>query len=200
MIAFIRGRVAAIEDEGLVIETGGVGLLVGVPMTRLDPRPEIGGELMLHTYLQVKEDGWQLYGFSDREQLAVFKMLLSISGIGAKTALAIIDRLSAANIAGAVASGDTAPLTSVSGVGKKTAERIILELKDKFAGLGIKAGVPAPQPKEQALNADLLSALKQLGYTATESRAFAMKAQEALGSGADEESLLREALRIAMRS
>jgi len=200
MIAFLQGTVMDIDDDGLVINIGGVGLLVGVPFSMLDPRPQQGEEIALHTYLQVKEDGWQLFGFSSKEQLAVFKLLLSVSGIGAKTALAIIDRLHTANIAAAVTAGDISVFTAVSGVGKKTAERLMLELKDKIPSLGIM-GAPVPAaPKEAVLRKELLNALKQLGYTAAESRAFAMKAQEQLGDDADGEVLLREALRIAMRS
>lgn len=200
MIAFLRGKVASIEEEGLVVETGGVGLLVGVPLAMLERFPDVGEEITLHTHLQVKDDGWQLFGFSDREQLTMFRLLLSVSGVGAKMALSLLNSLRPAALAAAVRENNTAAFTAVSGVGKKRAERIILELKDKVDAF-LLTGTPVPPPaKESTLNQDLLSALKQLGYTATEARAFAMKAQEALGDDADDELLLREALKIAMRS
>ena len=200
MIATLQGTVSAVEDDGIIIETGGIGFLVGVPLSTLERFPEIGDELKLHTYLQVKDDGWMLFGFPDKEQLSMFRLLLTVTGVGAKMALAILDRLRPGNVAAAVNGNDTAAFTAVSGVGKKRAERIILELKDKVAAFAF-AQAPAPVPvKEGVLNQDLLNALRQLGYTATESRAFAMKAQEALGDNADDELLLREALKIAMRS
>jgi Holliday junction DNA helicase RuvA len=200
MIAFVRGIVDSIEDEALVIDLGQVALFVFTPMSMLDPRPVIGEEIRLHTHLQVKEDGWQLFGFTDREQLHLFRLLQSVSGVGAKTALAIVDKLQINRFAAAIANQDVKALTAVSGVGKKTAERIMLELKDKFPQLAGRNFGDEPSFPEAALNDDLLFALKQLGYTATESRAFALKAQTALGDSASPEMLLREALRIAMRS
>lgn len=199
MIAFVRGIVDSIEDEALVIDVGHIALSVLTPMSMLDPRPVIGEEIVLHTHLQVREDAWLLFGFTDREQLHIFRLLQSVSGVGAKTALAIVDKLQINRFAAAVANQDVNALTAVSGVGKKTAERILLELKDKFPQL---AGGLAEEPAypEAALNEDLLSALKQLGYTATEARAFALKAQTALGETAPPEALLREALKIAVRS
>jgi len=200
MISFVRGPVASIEEEGLVVDTGSVGLLVLAPLSMLNPRPVIGEEIMLYTYLQVREDAWSLYGFANREQLKSFRLLLNVSGIGAKTALAIVDKVSPQRLSAAIAAKDAAPLTAVSGVGKKSAERILLELKDKFpladgAGEAMEVSLPAEE-----LNRELLAALKQLGYTATEARSFAIQAEASLGREAAAEDLLREALKIAMRS
>lgn len=200
MISFIRGPVTAIEDDGLVVDIGALGLLVSAPMHMLQPRPVVGEEITLHTFLQVREDAWNLYGFADREQLRLFKLLLNISGIGAKTALAIVDSVSPSRFAMAVANKDAAPLTAVSGVGKKSAERILLELKDKFPAMTTEDGEAIPAPAPEALNRELLAALKQLGYSATEARSFAMQAQGALGDDAPAEELLRESLKIAMRA
>jgi len=200
MIAFVRGPVASIEEDGLVVDTGAVGLLVQAPISMLNPRPAIGEEIMLYTYLQVREDTWSLYGFANREQLRSFRLLLNVTGVGAKTALAIVDRVSPQRLSAAIAAKDATPLTAVSGVGKKSAERILLELKDKFPladGAEEDRGFSLPT---EELNRDLLAALKQLGYTATEARSFAMQAQTALGKEAAAGDLLREALKIAMRS
>ena len=132
MISFVRGKVADLTGDALVIDLGGIGLEVFAPFARLQPAPAIGEEILLYTHLQIREDNWQLYGFTDKDQLTAFRLLLSVSGVGAKTALAIVDQLSVQRVVAAIAAKDSKPFTTVSGVGKKTAERIILELKDKF--------------------------------------------------------------------
>lgn len=201
MISFVRGKVADLGSDSLVIDLGGVGLEVYAPLAMLHPAPVLGEEILLYTHLQVREDSWQLYGFTDKDQLTAFRLLLSVSGVGAKIALAVINQLSVQRFAAAIAAKDSKPFTAVSGVGKKTGERIILELKDKFPLLAGGEEQLAEQPvAEMTLNADLLAALKQLGYSATESRAFALKAQAALGEDASAEELLHEAMKIIMRS
>lgn len=204
MIAFVRGVVAAIEDDSLIVELGGgIALSVSVPLTMLQPHPAIGKEIFLHTHLQVREDAWLLYGFPDREQLRLFRLLLNISGVGAKTALAILDHISASRFGAVVAAQDSKAFTAVSGVGKKTAERILLELKDKFptvAADGASLSAAETLPPGEELNRELMAALRQLGYSAAESRAFAMQAQAALGLEAKPEALLREALKLAMKA
>lgn len=201
MIAFVRGPVTAIEDDALIVEVGGVGIAVAAPLSMLEPRPAIGEDVFLHTYLQVREDAWTLYGFTSKEQLRIFRLLTGVSGVGAKTALAIVDKVAPSRFAAAMAAQDARVFTAVSGVGKKSAERILLELKDKFPAAAADGAVPAEtMPAAEELNSDLLAALKQLGYTATEARAFAIKAQAQLGADAAAERLLREALKIAMKS
>ncbi|MBQ6808628.1 MAG: Holliday junction branch migration protein RuvA [Firmicutes bacterium] len=198
MISFIRGLLAEIQNDSLVIDLGGVGISVSVPISRLQPRPILNQEVFLHTYLQVREDAWTLYGFSDKEQLEMFRLLLSVSGIGAKTALAIVDKVNPQRFAAAIGEKDTKVFTAVSGVGKKSAERILLELKDKVDAFSTAdAEAPLAAAETEALDSSLLAALKQLGYTATEARAFAMGAQEVLGPDASPEQLLRQALKIA---
>lgn len=202
MIAFIHGIVSSVDGETIVIDKGGIGLEICVPMSMLQPAPAVGEEITLHTHLQVKEDGWQLFGFADKEQLRIFRLLIGISGIGAKTGVAILDKIAVTRFPQIVAAQDHKPLTAVSGVGKKTAERILLELKDKFplADSGISGAEADGLLPGETLDPQLLAALKQLGYTATESRAFALKAMASLGADAASEALLRESLKIAMRS
>ncbi len=199
MIAFVKGLVTEITEDGMVLDVGGVGIGLLAPLTQLQPAPVIGEPYFLHTHLQVREDAWTLFGFSDREQLTMFRLLLNVSGIGAKSALAIVDHISTGRFGSAVEDKDLKTFTSVPGIGKKTAERILLELKDKVDAFGREAAEPAPGPEEE-LNSDLLAALKQLGYTATEARAFTLAAQNNLGPGAGPEQLLREALKIARNS
>lgn len=199
MIAFLRGIVSDIDTDSLVLDWNGMGLQISVPMNRLQPRPVLNETCFLHTHLQVREDAWTLYGFSEKEQLEMFRLLLNVSGIGAKTALAIVDQMNPQRFANAVLEKDVKPFTAVSGVGKKTAERILLELKDKVEAFRGEAGedVPTEPAFSDGLNADLVAALKQLGYSPTEARAFALGAQKALGADASPEGLLREALKIA---
>ncbi len=199
MIAFIKGLIWQIDEDGLVIACGGVGIKVFAPLKACNPYPQAGEEILLHTHLQVREDAWQLYGFTDKEQLRLFRLLLNVSGVGAKTALALIDGVPLARFAAAIAAQDYRALTAVSGVGKKTAERLLLELKDKFSGIEIE-GPANVSADSSILNTDLLAALKQLGYSAVEARAFALSAISALGNDAHPEELLRYALKEAYKN
>lgn len=198
MIAFLRGKVFAIEEESIVVETGGFGISVMAPLAMMRPLPAVGEEIFLHTHLQVREDGWLLFGFPNHEQLEIFRYLLSVSGIGAKTSLAIVNALSADKIAAACSKGDYNSFCTVSGVGKKTAQRIVLELKDKFAKW---QGTETAEDfiPDFYTDQDLLDALVNLGFGAAESRALAAKATAKLGKEADTNSLIKEALRMAAK-
>jgi len=148
--------------------------------------------------MQVREDGWLIFGFPNREQLEIFRYLLGVSGIGAKTALSIVNALSADRIATACSKGDYESFCTVPGVGKKTAQRLILELKDKFAKWQGESAeenyLPDFNPDQ-----DLIEALSNLGFGAAESRAMAAKAAAKLGKEADTNSLIKEALRMAAK-
>ena len=203
MIAFVHGLVCEFEEDYLIIDMDGLGLTVQAPLSRLRPYPEIGQKITLHTHMVIREDAWNLYGFDNKDDLRIFRMLLNVSGIGAKTALAIVDKLNPQAFAMAVVEQNISAFTAVSGIGKKSAERIILELKDKFANFIVPESEDGNSSLEifaSELNADLLAALKQLGYSATEARAYARKAQDELGPEATEEELLRKALKISMKS
>src|SRR5215469_4493091 len=106
MIAFVRGKVFAVNEDNLIIELGGLGFQVIAPLKSMSPRPLVGQEILLHTHLQVREDAWQLYGFLEEEQLELFRHLLKVSGIGAKTALSIVDSISTQAIMRALAEGN----------------------------------------------------------------------------------------------
>jgi len=202
MIAFVNGPVMSVEDDSIIVSTGAIGYSLLVPMSRIQPRPVIGNDIFLYTHLQIQDDAWNLFGFSDQEQLKLFRMLLNVSGVGAKTALAIIDAINPVRFIASIKSQDIKTFTNVKGIGKKTAERIILELKDKFKDVIVDEEsemiqTTAPEDAESSINKELLAALKQLGYSATEARAFAIQAEAQLGSDATPESLLRAALKIA---
>jgi Holliday junction DNA helicase RuvA len=204
MIAFIQGKIFAVNEDSLIIELGGLGLTVLAAMKSMSPRPLVGQEIMLHTHLQVREDNWQLFGFAEEEQLLLFRHLLAVSGIGAKTALAIVDNISAQAIMRALAEGNVDLFCQVPGVGKKTAQRLVVDLKDKFvlpfsrSGAGEGAGIPATLGTGMSsAYADLLVALEQLGYRGAEGRALAMQAYQNLGDKAQPAQLLQEALKLA---
>lgn len=201
MIAFIRGEIAQIEEDGLVIENNGMGLFVLAPLAMMQPLPPLGGAVFLHTHLQIREDAWQLFGFPEKEQLTVFRYLLAVSGVGAKTALALLNTLSIRQIANALAQNNPDAFCSAPGIGKKTAQRLVLELRDKMREWAEPLDAPtASAPMAAAaLDEDALSALRQLGFLATEARSLVLDATRQLGETATSDELLKEALRLAAR-
>jgi Holliday junction DNA helicase RuvA len=197
MIAFIRGSVFSIGDDFLVIDIGGTGILTYAPLNMLAPPPTEGKEIFLHTHTHIREDSWQLFGFPLMGQLKLFRLLLGISGIGAKTALAVLNTLNADNIVSAAAAGDYGLFCAVPGVGKKTAQRLILELKDKAPLFGGALSTEYSVEGSHSDSRELLTALTQLGFPPTEARLLAKKALDKLGAGANINALLKEALRSA---
>ena len=166
MIAFLRGRVIDKQPNRIVVDVGGVGYEVHVPLSTFY---EIGGDgtdIALRVYLHVREDTMQLYGFVTDLERQVFERLIGVSGIGPKLAIAVLSGMDSREILVAVQSADVARLTGIPGIGKKTAERIVLELKDRLAQLtapAVSGAAPVTSPTER-LRADLLSALQNLGY------------------------------------
>ncbi len=196
MIASVRGEIIDIEDDALVVTVNGIGLRVYAPLNRMQGAYRLNDEIFLYTHLIVREDQWTFFGFPGKEELALFKLILNISGIGGKSALMVLSQLSPGEIAGAVDAGDAKPFERVSGIGKKTAQRIVLELKDKIAKLGIAGAPVVEKPKETAVeidNGDAVAALCQLGYTAAEAKkaVVAVVSEDPLIDG---ETLLRKAL------
>ena len=136
MIYNIKGTLTYTDPSFAVVECGGVGFKCFVSMTTLKELPSIGNEVNLFTYMSVREDALDLFGFYEPDELEAFKLLISVSGIGPKAAIAILSVLSPSKLSVAVSSGDVRAITMANGVGKKTAERVVLELKDKMVGLG----------------------------------------------------------------
>jgi Holliday junction DNA helicase RuvA len=195
MIGLLRGRLAAREQGQLLLEVGGVGYEVSASAVTERALPPLGSEVTLHIHTQVKEDAIQLYGFADPEERVAFRILLGVSGIGPRTALALLSGLTVEELKAAVATRDLARLSSVPGIGKKTAERLVFELKNKLPGPRL---VPAAAPL-QGPHQDLLSALVHLGYkpAAAEKAAAAVAGRWAEGVAFEE--VLREALRSLSR-
>ena len=208
MYSFVEGEIIEKGDSHIVIRPDGMGLglHVNVPPRTSHELPGIGESARLYTSFRVKEDSQALYGFMRQSERDLFDALLKISGVGGKTALAILD-LPRDKIVAAIAAGDAAVLQQVQGVGAKTAGRIVLELKDKFAeelmvelaGIGLGddfAHVPAEFSDGTGREfAEAVEALIELGYMRDEARKFARYARADLGESASASDLVRHALK-----
>ena len=166
MISSITGKVKSITANSLVVEVGGVGVLLQVP-TRVASSMQMGEQVSFHTYLIVREDALILYGFSEVVDREFFELLLSVTGIGPKVAQSILANSGAASIAAAITSSDSKSLESVPGLGKKGAQRLVLELKDKAP-----AFVDGKVSKNLPLSTQVENALQGLGYSAKESNSM----------------------------
>lgn len=198
MIAFLHGKLAEVLPTQVVIEAGGVGYEVLIPLSTFDKLPAPPAEVKLLTHLQVREDAHILYGFATAEERDLFRLLINhVSGIGPKTALAVLSGTATALFKGAVVSGDIQMLSKIKGVGKKTAERIVIELRDK---VGVSAAWEAASakntlsPDEQHVN-DAVLALISLGFKQVEAHK-AVRSVLDRKPQAGVEDLIRESLKI----
>jgi Holliday junction DNA helicase RuvA len=164
MISSLRGNIDAVSTDSLIVNVNGVGFKVSVPTSVLSELGMVGREVKLYTHLHVREDDLSLYGFGSIDELKLFETLISVSGLGPKTALGMLSAMSADQVAMAIASGSVEILTTIPGIGKKTADRLILELKDKVGGVMISS--PAGRAAQE--NADVVTALVSLGYSVME--------------------------------
>lgn len=188
MIGRLSGRLLAKHPPQIVVDVQGVGYELDVPMSTLYQLPASGGEVTLFTHLIVREDAHQLYGFATESERAAFRQLLKISGVGARTALAVLSGMSVADLQQAVNAQDTGRLTKIPGIGKKTAERLMLELRHKLELSGI--ALPASDAAESGN--DIANALLSLGYNDREA-AWALKQ---LPSGVGVTEGIRQALKL----
>lgn len=197
MIGRLRGTLAEKQPPHLLLDVGGVGYEVEVPMTTLYRLPAQGEVVTLHTHLVVREDAHLLYGFGEKRERELFRELIRLNGVGPKLALALMSSLEVDELVRCVQAQDTAALVKVPGVGKKTAERLLVELKDRFkAWENLPAIAPLVLPNQAAAaasaEADAVSALVALGFKPQEaSRAVAAVEGEDLSS----EELIRRALK-----
>ena len=190
MISRLRGKPAGRSADGLVVDVGGVGYLVAATPSALR-RAEGSAETVLETYLHVREDTLQLYGFADVSERELFVHLLTVSGIGPKVALAVVSSASAAELRRAIVLGDAARFQAIPGIGKKTAERIVLELKER---LGSDEVVVLPSAAEaRPAHVVARDALVELGYTVAEAEQALARVDPDLAP----EERVREALRSA---
>lgn len=187
MISSLQGRLAAKDEDYIVVEVGGLGFKVYVPTSFLRELGSPGHEVSLFTHLHLRENEVSLYGFETQDQLTLFKLLLSVSGIGPRLALAILSTFSVDDFRLAVAHGDVNLLSEVPGIGKRMAERVILYLKDKIAVERLVPLVPISPEDEEAVEA-----LATLGYSLSEAR-------EAVLSLADEEMTTEDKVMAALK-
>ncbi len=185
MIGFLRGRILRRSPQHIILDVGGVGYIVQIPISTFERLKGTDSEVSLHIHTVFKEDSLQLYGFFTEEEREIFTTLLNVNGIGPKTALNIISYLPPEGLRKALQDEDIKSLTKIPGLGKKTAQRIILELRDK---------IPDKMKKEDRVYDDALSALVNLGYQKAQAReALEVVQKKGLVSIED---ILREALRI----
>jgi len=192
LIGRLSGVLLSKLPPQIMLEVQGVGYEIDVPMSTFYQLPAVGEKVMLFTHLSVREDAHLLFGFVSDEERSVFRQLLKISGIGARTALSVLSGMSVADLQLAITSQDSARLTTIPGIGKKTAERLVLELKDK-----VKALVSSSAPLSGVLpNSDILNALLALGYNDKE----AQWAVKQLPVGASVNEGIRQALKFLSKS
>lgn len=196
MIAQLTGTVAAKGGMDVVVDCGGVGYAVSVPLSTLDNVPAVGQNVTLKTIMVVREDAMQLYGFLTEAERDAFKLLTTIQGIGGRIALGVLSATSLDGLRKAVATGNVAALQRLPGIGKKTAERIVVELREKIIGV-----VPASTDSVSVLSQtadDAVSALIALGYSkAAAEKAVKTALQQQPDLATSSESLIRASLRVS---
>ena len=198
MIAYLVGTVAEVSEDNIVVELNGMGFNVRVPYGY---GFKVGSEIKVHTYTYVKEDAFQLFGFETKDQLELFKKLITVNGIGPKGALAILSVMSANDLRFAIYSQDASAIAKAPGIGKKTAERVILDLKDKIKLEDVTA-LPGAGEAENELIADnfeaarkeAIDALAALGYGISEAAKAVSKV------AVTEESTTEEILKMALKN
>ncbi len=172
MYSYISGTLEEVREDSIVVDNHGIGYLLYIPLRIHEELPEIGSQVKIYTYLQVREDTFILFGFASEDEIAMFRMLLTVSGIGPKGALALLSSYSANEIRFAVASDDDKLLSRASGIGGKTAQRIIIELKDKVdleeAVDALGSTGPVVYEGNSAVKKDAVEALVALGYTSSD--------------------------------
>ncbi len=197
MVAYIKGIIGSKNENSLVIETNGIGYKIYTSLSTIEKTGQEGSEIMLYTHLYVREDNMSLYGFISKEELGMFELLISVSGVGPKAAISIISGMSPSKFGLAVITDDVKTLVRAHGVGAKTAQRIILELRDKISKDKENFIQKGENPVQSSSGdntrvSEAISALMVLGYTALEaSRAVSSVYSDAL----DLETIIRDSLK-----
>lgn len=197
MISYLKGELAEITQDGVVIEVSGIGWHIYMPQRALESLPAVGQTLKIHTYLQVREDAVTLFGFLSKDDLSVFQLLLGVNGIGPKAALTILSVMTTDDLRFAILGGDAKALAKTPGIGTKTAQRLILELKDKisFEDALEQKMAQAEQPAQNTgVKNEAVMALTALGYSSSE----ALKALN--GIAASEDMDVETMLKLALKN
>ena len=199
MYSYIKGELAEVNTDHIVIDVGGIGYMIYIPAQSLNYLPGIGEILKVHTYLYMREDAMILYGFLTKDDLEMFKLLITVSGIGPKGGLAILSTLSSDDLRFAVLSGDSKAISKAPGIGSKTAQRVIIDLKDKLSledafekKLEHENEKINVSSNSQVKN-DAVMALNALGYSSTESLKAVSKVE--ITEDMDVEDVLKAALK-----
>jgi Holliday junction DNA helicase RuvA len=199
MIAMLRGTLLEKHPNQVIVDTGGVGYDVQIPVSTFSALPETGSEVRLRIYTHVREDALALFGFITSEEKVLFEKLISVSGVGPKLAITTLSGLPTPVLVSAIRGGSVDQLVKVPGIGKKTAERIVLELKDKLemqgAGAPVAAAAKTPQAALSIVEQDVLSALVNLGCQRANAEAAVRKAKGE-GLAQDFEPLFRRSLEL----
>ncbi|RPI12353.1 MAG: Holliday junction branch migration protein RuvA [Ignavibacteriae bacterium] len=201
MIEYIKGKLVNKKPTSIVIESGGIGYTINITLTTYDILPDAGAEAMVSTHLYIKENpfGVVLYGFSDENEREIFRHIISVSGIGPKTAISMLSAINYRQITEMISSGNYLPLTAISGVGKKTAERLALELKDKLARTEFEpSGVQVKGSTFSELTriSGIISALVNLGYNRLEADKMIRKISSSVNmKEMTDEEIIKEVLR-----
>lgn len=198
MIARLTGILAESAADHAVIDVGGVGYLVQASTRTLSVLGPVGGQVMVFTEMQVREDAMTLFAFGSAGERDWFRLLTGVQGVGGKVALAILSTLDADELSRAVATEDKAMVARANGVGPKLAQRIVMELKDKVGGVALGPAGAVPKAVGGAA-ADAVSALANLGFRPAEAGAAVAAAEAELGEGATLDALVRLALKKAAR-
>lgn len=204
MYAYLKGTLEEITEDNIVVEVGNIGYNVKVSATTADLLPGLGSEVKIYTYTLVREDTFSLYGFLTRDDLEVFKKLITVNGIGPKGGLAILSVMNADALRFAIMAGDAKAIAKAPGVGNKTAERVILDLRDKISledtlrGLGEPAfsvGVPSAggSNPDNIMKKEAIEALVALGYSASDATTAVKKVE--MTADTTVESILKKALK-----
>lgn len=204
VIAYVNGVLESMEEGLAIVDVGGIGMNVYISGSTMDRMPRVGEPVRLYTYTNVKEDSFNLFGFLSRDELALFKMLISVNGIGPKGGLAILSVMTPDDLRFAIIAGDSASISKAPGVGKKTAERITLELRDKIKateddmlrGTGSAVSVDDLSGEASSARDEAVAALVALGYNSADSMKAVRKVLTANEDAAsDTEKLLKLALK-----
>ena len=202
MIASVRGPLTAKTPTAALIQVGGITLRLQISVSCFETLPAVGKEVQLLTYLHVREDALQLFGFADEAERGLFENLISVSGIGPRLATGILSGATASRLREAIEAGDVEFLVGLPGVGKKLAQRLLVELREKFAP-GAQTFVPAASGTPGALHigtgGDAAAALVSLGFTRPQAQSAVQEALHELGSDASVEAVIRRALRQGAR-
>lgn len=204
MYAYIKGTLAEIAEDAVVVEAGGIGYNIRVSTATAALLPGVGSEVKIYTYTLVREDAFALFGFLTRDDLEIFKKLIAVNGIGPKGGLAILSVMGADDLRFAVMAGDAKAIAKAPGIGAKTAERVILELRDKISledtlkGLGEPAdasgsAVAGSQGGDNLMKREAIEALVALGYAASDATAAVKKVE--ITEDANSETILKLALK-----